>query len=282
MIPVLLLGCVQNPFIREIEVEQEIGDEKYSLTANWSLQDSLLKVYMSQTTSLSSTEYSEVKDAIITVEQNLDKYQFEYNPVSKYYESKASLKQSGLLALRVETSDSKTLISSSQFPEKSSQIIVTNINDIKMDNRILEDGLLRISIADNLLDKNYYIIEIEGEGIDESKPDLGQVFRKFVISSDHPNVEYSSLYKVFVNDVNVNGEDLMIPIKYNSFFLSNLQYINVKIRTINKDGYLFELTSEKVFQSTNNPLSEPILIKSNIENGVGIFSLQHEKLIQIR
>jgi len=54
--------------------------------------------------------------------------------------------------------------------------------------------------------------------------------------------------------------------------LLNSENILFKLKTINKDHYLYHVNLAKRYETTNAPISEPVISYTNIENGLGLFS----------
>lgn len=52
--------------------------------------------------------------------------------------------------------------------------------------------------------------------------------------------------------------------------------IQVEVKSISRDKYLFSKTLQAYYDAQYNPFSEPVIIHTNVENGQGIFSMENK------
>jgi hypothetical protein len=105
------------------------------------------------------------------------------------------------------------------------------------------------------------------------------------IDSDDPNVVETRNRGLAVSDDVFDGNSYKFVYKGNpSYFNSNnLKYkVRVWVRAITQEYYQFAITSKRSEDSGDNPFAEPVRIFSNMENGIGAFTLCHEQLFEIQ
>ena len=103
------------------------------------------------------------------------------------------------------------------------------------------------------------------------------------IESSEPGSLVSDQKFIILSDKIFDGEQKRFRItfyNYNDETDPN-KYV-VRWRSISPETYRFNEAMTKYFDSVDNPFLTPTQIYSNIENGVGVFSLYHETLIQTR
>jgi hypothetical protein len=131
-----------------------------------------------------------------------------------------------------------------------------------------------IYFQDPPLEENFYKVRLlensdfglDSEYIESSEPGSIVSDQQFIILSD----------KVF------DGEHKRFRITfYNNNNDDEPNYL-VRWRSISAETFKFNEAMTKYFNSVNNPFLTPTQIYTNIENGVGIFSLYHETLIEAR
>lgn len=271
----LIISCSENPFIREINLENDDQNQQITVHAQFNALDSVLEAFISRTIPISSNKYEIIKDADISVFQGGNEFKLIYNDNTSLYEGKNDLNLTDIVALEIDQSENDLIVASQSYPRKYDNIVIDGIQQIIHNDSIETSGTLAVEFHDDKETGDFYILEMEGLGIDSAKPQLGEVVRKFAIFSDHPTVEYSSLHKIYFNDSNFNGNEIRLEFSYSSFFLADLRKVEIRIRSITREGYYFELSSEKILESNSNPLAEPIILFNNIENGIGVFSLEH-------
>lgn len=269
----LFLGCGNDPFVNVIDLGDRAVEPVYAATAQWAVQDTLLRVFLSQSIFISTpSNYVSLPDATVFLRHNEQEDYFSFNPVTNYFESEIPLPTNETMELFVEIDD-QVLSAKQTFPDPPLAVDLADLERIVNDTMIVENGHIDISISDNPAMSSYYIIEMEGIGVNQVYPDQQNIVGAFGIGSDNPLVDHSSINKVFINDNEFNGNEITLQIFYGSIFLINLKEVTLRVRSVSKEGYDFELSSARILESSSNPLSEPVILKSNIENGTGVFSV---------
>lgn len=128
--------------------------------------------------------------------------------------------------------------------------------------------------------KNYYelvplIYEENGNG--------PSYFRETKAISFDPATEEGINYaSLIINDLSFDGEDKNISViieQLTEDFVSEKLFVSWRSTT--EDHYLFNRTARAQKNQGDNPFSSPVQIYSNMENGIGIFSIVNEDIIKV-
>ena len=98
-------------------------------------------------------------------------------------------------------------------------------------------------------------------------------------SADQFNGQIGRGEGLFFSDENFEGELAEIIINYSDFEVDEDAEVILELRHITEDYLLFDLSLELAFNSNDNPFSEPVQVKSNIENGFGVFALWNSDIV---
>jgi hypothetical protein len=103
-----------------------------------------------------------------------------------------------------------------------------------------------------------------------------------VQNSEDPTSAQGVYYgKMYMKDVNFNGKkkEVVIYVPNHSFEpkLDPTRFF-VLVERMTKNSYLYEKSRELYINNDGNPFSEPVLVHSNITNGIGIFTLKHRTI----
>ncbi len=119
-------------------------------------------------------------------------------------------------------------------------------------------------------------------------PNTGQIIGTVITSSESvayaeppldPSAEEGIGNGIIMNDELFDGKAYRL--RYNFSNSSSFSPFPVKVRVrfrhINKDEYLYRITERKREESEEFPLVEPVIVHSNVQDGIGIFSLSWSK-----
>ncbi len=109
-------------------------------------------------------------------------------------------------------------------------------------------------------------------------------YELYDIESDDPNVVETRSNGLAVSDDVFDGNNYKFVYKGNPSFYSsnNPEYkLTIWVRAITQEYYQFAVTSKRSEDSDDNPFAEPVRIFSNMENGIGAFTLCHEQVFKI-
>ena len=197
------------------------------------------------------------------------------------YRSQAKPEEGEVYSIAVESYGFKKVEGSGYIPEKC---LVT---DYSVDTTN-SDGSGQIKIKFTINDSpqaNYYSIGLlwGTVGVNSSKGfgdtvyyNIGFESNSVVISeSPEGNSYYNS--EAFFTDETFNGKDITINLliedhNINGFRPSDNNFITLVVSTHTPDAFLYRKSTQLQYNNGNDIFSQPVLIHSNIENGLGIFS----------
>ena len=142
------------------------------------------------------------------------------------------------------------------------------------------ERLFNIQIQDDGNTDNYYELSVTNprlleEFIIVTSPELEEQMRSFVIQDPlQPDVQRPILNRAFIRDSPFDGKEFMISLTQIQPF-EDFGTQSVYIRTISKSYYEYFRSQIIQENSNNQPFAEPVIIKSNITNGHGIFAGNH-------
>ncbi len=152
-----------------------------------------------------------------------------------------------------------------------------------IDVQISERGSERqfnIQVRDHGGTDNYYELlitnpDIRAEEFIVRSPELEEQMRSFLIQDPlQPDVQQPKVNRAFIKDAPFDGEEFTISLAQIQP-LEDFGTQSVYIRTISKSYYDY-FRSQVIQEHTNNQaFSEPVIIKSNVTNGHGIFAGSH-------
>ena len=152
---------------------------------------------------------------------------------------------------------------------------IDKLEVVKLDKKGEEQGLeLNLEFRFTLDPKHTYY-EISAYVFDE----FSQDFQKFPVDLNLKKFE-KGIFKVdsrkslFINTDIVNDQfiyatvDTYLPER----LIASLDKIYFKLSTINKEHYMFQQNFVRRQESSQAPLSEPVIFYSNIDNGLGLLT----------
>ena len=165
--------------------------------------------------------------------------------------------------------------------------LTTNLDQITFEedgpttNDSEENSELELDFQDQLGIENFYeliplIFEQNGAG-----PSYYREIRAF--SFDPATEEGFNYASIIMNDQSFDGEakNLSVIIEKLSPNVVEEQLF-ISWRNTTRDHYLFNRTARSQDNQNGNPFSSPIQVYSNMENGIGIFSIVNEQIIKVK
>lgn len=210
-----------------------------------------------------------------------------------FYQSKKYPETEVIYDLTIEVPGYPVLSSSGYIPK---QIYWTDVRIDRFDIETIEDSELPEQLAYNIDlsliwsdpegEKNYYQINVYKpitffylEGIDTVKNDFEPAHPEMLdIGVDLAEgfvVNHNG--GILIEDESVNGQEIVVPLSF-EFFLNPsteiLEKMYVELRHVSEDYYQFHrsLTVQQEQVINNTPLTEPVVVHSNIDQGIGIFA----------
>lgn len=147
--------------------------------------------------------------------------------------------------------------------------------------------LFKIKIQDDPDQENYYAFDVHFE---VKNTTFNQVYLRhaYDIESDDPLFEgddYNGQLGAILPDISFNGNSYDVRLLLQSRFITDtdeeIQAVIVDVKSVTKDYYIYERSIELSNDAQDNPFAEPVLVHTNMENGLGIFSLENSTRYRI-
>lgn len=180
-------------------------------------------------------------------------------------------------------------VKSDKYPTATATTIVPS-DIIPMDVSIEEDAgsdidgnevsAVDITFIDDASVKNFYetaLLLFDGDVDPENN--------NFDINTESfdPVVEDGIRYDIF-NDNTFDGEEKNLEITFDTYYLGELdngRSLGLLWKVVSEDYYLFSKSADKNEETEDNPFATPVQIYSNVDNGIGIFSIANQRLIEV-
>jgi hypothetical protein len=258
----------------DLVVDIDVPFEKKQLVVNcdfnpeevWSSYISLNKHI------LDTLEHARVTNAFVVVYENDQPIDTLVHVENGKYESDFGKPFAGkTYSIRVQAENYETATAQSLIPNVTPIDNVTVTEPVRgsMDYRTE----IEVAFSDNLYENNFYQIKVFsrfdrlGEDF-QVEPSLQIV--ETIVDDPSENIEVTDWRTgVLLKDAFFNGKKRVLSMK--TRYPGGSNFI-VELRTLSKDYYDYYITRSLQEASNGDPLSQPINVYSNIENGFGIFA----------
>lgn len=307
---VLSVICIVLP---SCETEIDLGDIPIEphlvLNSNLGVDSDTSKIYLTESRATFSTDsywgrspYNYINNANVTIYVNDVATKLEYNAVDSAYLYFKPLKAEDKISISANYGE-LNINTSSTIPDMPEVLSVDTISLFKVTSGIVKQYLkYNVKVRDRPRIKNYYRITI----------DLAELHEKDE-TSEIPYWTYHRQFKsdnLILNNGNVNNGDddisiINLPPNYYGVFsdalfdgkeytldfyipyplflisdpLVNKGYLTVTIQCITEDLYKYYSSLQRYQYLNDNDISEPVIVFSNISNGLGILGAHNEVLI---
>lgn len=146
----------------------------------------------------------------------------------------------------------------------------TYIDSVGLDSVGAKLSAVRFSIADPVADRNFYRLSLEYYN------PATQSFLPFEFSTNDPillgpqTIREDDGSFTFNDDI-FNGRFQQFEVQFSSTIITSSPKVLLKIESMNEDYYRYRSTLSRYRENVNQPFSEPVVIYSNVQNGLGIF-----------
>jgi len=206
------------------------------------------------------------------------------NPVSTFnhysngfYKSTGSKPETNVnYELRVSADGFETVTSSCKIhePIRIESVIIDTV-----EGEYEQELELTISFTDIPNSKNYYslsVLSIEkwNDGITYTYP-IGFSSNDLLIRDEGRNFDEGRKFygeEALFDDTILNGKNYKLKIFVNYYHSREDINLEFSLSSLSEDYYKYLKTKQAQDQSVDNPFAEPVIIYSNIKNGLGIFS----------
>ena len=145
---------------------------------------------------------------------------------------------------------------------------------------------LDVTINDPL-EKNYYAIQLLK--IDTAIPSFPHIEAMWIYpANSESGFEEEGLTDVLVNDELFNGKSHTVSVLLDSYHLepfyqpNHTLQLQLRLKTISRDLYLYERTFNLQQLNSGNPFSEPVRVHGNITGGFGILGAYSVDTVMIK
>ena len=109
-------------------------------------------------------------------------------------------------------------------------------------------------------------------------------FNNIYTRSLDPVVE-ETYYSLQLKDETFDGDNKLLDLLLYKYYFENepdiVDRLYVYWRTVSKDHYLYNRSFNQHRETADNPFASPVQVYSNVENGLGIFTIYNEDRIKI-
>ena len=137
---------------------------------------------------------------------------------------------------------------------------------------------IEIEFQDTANQKNFYEVGVVLLINNGGNPYYDEVYTETYDPAAQEGISYSNL---IINDLSFDGELKNLPLIIERFDEQAVDNMYVLWRITSEGHYLFNKTARKQDDLNENPFSSPVQVYSNIENGIGIFSIINEEFVKV-
>ena len=287
----LVLGCE-----RVVDLGLDAQAPKLVLVSNFSPLDTIECVVSKSIPVLETGTVEYVPDATVQIfkeDELLDQFQFissDNPPFPSYYLSNSIVPEPGsFYTIRVEAPGFEPIQSTNYIPEAVEADSGNFGFNVSVTEENFFDNLVEFDLTMRILDpaseENYYHLVFYQEGFTYKEDSSGVI--------DTISQFFSLPLSITVGDDNVpltpyvNGRGVLVR---DEEFDGNIQVFNfsgsflyhrfeqllgdfiIEVRSVTREYYLYHSTLVQQYQASFDPLSDPVIIFNNVENGFGNFS----------
>jgi hypothetical protein len=96
----------------------------------------------------------------------------------------------------------------------------------------------------------------------------------FLDGATHPSAHPGD-YSMLITDKTFNGSNFTFGVNFGNWF--TIKSIKAVFRTLTRENYLYKVSRNRFEEAQYNPLSDPVILYSNVQNGIGVFGLETEQ-----
>lgn len=274
----LLSGC-------ETVVDIEVPLESRLVVVNSHLSnDSVISVHLSLSNHILNSEpYPLVKNATVVIRDDQDQLieTLPFGPSSELYKGSSKAVPGRQYFLTVDVPGYDQVTSTGTVPQPV-PITKVSIDSMATDS----NGRIPIEIffKDPAGQKNYYELTVRSTSfwVDPNTNDTIEYDYPIQFEANDPLVESqntpgSSLFE----DVFFDGQDHKITVRVFGYYDPNTSAY-VILRTMSEDYYKYLKSTALQNDVAGNPLAQPVLVFSNINNGIGIFGVSSTSVFEVK
>ena len=288
---ILSLSSCEDFFETTLEIDPPEHVEQLVVQAFGSTETDVLNVSVSKTTGILDDVYEDdlqINDAAVVLIHNGTSYALDFTTPSqnqgKPYnyilaDGNIDLKAGELYTLEVETSGFEKAIATCSVPNI---VLPDNFEFDEEGPNVFESEYSEVSmiLSDPIAEDNFYEFNLSiGNEFNN------EIYFQSVYTETLDPVVEEAISGLLLKDISFNGEDKVLELLLERFYIQNepdvADRIYVSWRTVSEDHYLYTKSFEQHLESADNPFASPVQVYSNVENGLGIFTIYNEDRIKI-
>jgi hypothetical protein len=278
---VLLLGGCSDFFVSEVDPDT-LPDQKSKLVVYGFIQDGYLdKIAVSYSIPYFTADTSQsniVSSANVIITYKSTDYMFHFSPELGYYQFPEGqflhFNPNDTVFLRVEAHGFQTVTAQSIIPDKIPKLLDIIKIDTTTQTQWFENQ--------NFLNLYCYFVDVRDE-INIYQPSLLAYYK---MDTGLGDIAYFEPAESVMSDVNRDGDTIAVRFSQN---LGNIIFDNLKdsvdfiLTSYDREAGMFIKSRNRQNQSDpGNPFVEPVIIYSNIKNGLGVFGTATNYGIKLR
>lgn len=289
IIVLVLASCGGDKFSQVVEIDLPAHTPMLSVSAEFSTVDSSLVANVSTTWATNEAPADpNVKDATMRIFENGNLWrELPYNPSTGQYESEglANFVVDGQTVYRLEVTapSFETVFAEQKMPKP---VEITSLK-YKYQGAVGPEGdkvdELNFEFQDPAGQDDYYGLAgfyIYSEVFNE---DTFSYNYNMYLESYDPLLEEGASNLLLVSDKSFDGKKVTFKTYCYCGFGENEQFKIVgQLVHLTREKYLYLRSLNQYQNAHDNPFAEPVTVQSNIENGVGLFSLESVDTMQVR
>lgn len=138
---------------------------------------------------------------------------------------------------------------------------------------------VEIEFQDPSNQEDFYEVGLTTIFENNGNPYFEEIYIETYDPAAQEGISYSNL---IVNDLSFDGELKSFPLVFDNYYADLVDNMYVLWRVTSEGHYLFNKSARKQDELDDNPFSSPVQVYSNIENGIGIFSIMNEEFIKVQ
>lgn len=281
----MILSSCSDAFETTIDVDPPAYVDLLAIQAYGSTSKGNINIYVTHTVPLLSDDESEpISGAIITLYKGDDLVAVvpevsDPSEAFNYTMPDGSITYEKGALYRIE-------VQAPGYPKATAEIKVPldiNLTKLLFD----EDGIssdfgderseIQIQFNDPPRESNYY----EVTALLKS-PNSGQFQERNTESLDPATSEGIGYASLIINDDSFDGEDKSIDFSIQKISTQTADdHLHFLWRVTSEDHYLYNKTARQQINFGDNPFSSPVQVYSNIENGIGIFTIVNDQYLKV-
>ena len=281
-------GC-EDTFETTLEINPPEHTDRLVVHAYGSTNGEDLKVHLTQSSGLlESLQNNLISKATVTLWKDqvqlaeLEEVSFGSNYRFNYILPEGTIvyEKGATYRLEVEADGFEKAIGTATVPED----IPLLKQKFEEDGTSLESGdfnsEVEIEFQDPANEENFYEVGVTIYIENNSNPYFNEIYTETYDPAAQQGISYSNL---IVNDLSFDGNIKNFPLVIRKFKEEEEDVDNMFVlwRVTSEDHYLFNKSARKHYDQDGNPFASPVQVFSNIENGIGIFSIMNEEYVKV-